>query len=395
MSTSELSMEPATDPPRSEVSEQSMRPVSGWRRAWRGLLAGVTWLGGLVVLVAGLAGLAAFPLLNLCALGYLVEAGGRVATTGRWRSGFIGIRPAARLGGMVAGLWLVLLPVRLAVDLAQDAELIAPGSATADGWRAGAMLLGGVVTFHVVWAVLRGGRFRHFLWPAPRAFVRWARGTDKLAAVSELAGTLAGGLQLPRYFWLGTRALLGTAAWLALPVLALFGAAQLPAGAGAGVLSLIGAASLMMVAVQLPFLQTRFARTKRWRAMFEIRAVRAAYGRAPLAFALALTLTLGTAIPLYLLKIELPPRELVWLPGVLFIVSGWPARLAAGWALHRAGKRERPCHRLLRWSARAGLVTIAMAYVLAVYFNQYLSWNGSYSLLEQHAFTVPTPGGRW
>ena len=31
-------------------------------------------------------------------------------------------------------------------------------------------------------------------------------------------------------------------------------------------------------------------------------------------------------------------------------------------------------------------------YVVFVYLTQYLSWNGSRGLLEQHAFLVPTPG---
>jgi hypothetical protein len=34
---------------------------------------------------------------------------------------------------------------------------------------------------------------------------------------------------------------------------------------------------------------------------------------------------------------------------------------------------------------------MALAYVIVVYAAPYLSWNGVWSLLEQHAFLVPAP----
>src|SRR5262245_30045395 len=80
---------------------------------FRGIGRGVEWFFGLVAFVAGLAVLAALPVLQFLSLGYLLEAGGRVAGTGRFRYGFIGIRTAARVGGIVLGCWLFLLPVRL------------------------------------------------------------------------------------------------------------------------------------------------------------------------------------------------------------------------------------------------------------------------------------------
>ena len=38
-----------------------------------------------------------------------------------------------------------------------------------------------------------------------------------------------------------------------------------------------------------------------------------------------------------------------------------------------------------------GIFVVALAYVLVVYAAPFLSWNGAWSLLEQHAFLVPAP----
>ena len=109
------------------------------------------------------------------------------------------------------------------------------------------------------------------------------------------------------------------------------------------------------------------------------------------AFWLAMLITLLFALPLYLLKIELPPREIAWLPSLLFVVFIFPARLLTGWAVSRALRHEQPRHWFFRWTSRFALVPVVLFYVLFVYLTQYLSWNGSASLLEQHAFMVPAP----
>ena len=54
-------------------------------------------------------------------------------------------------------------------------------------------------------------------------------------------------------------------------------------------------------------------------------------------------------------------------------------------------RHEQPRHWFPRWVARLGIVPVALAYTLFVYFTPYLSWNGAWSLLEQHAFLVPAP----
>ena len=110
-----------------------------------------------------------------------------------------------------------------------------------------------------------------------------------------------------------------------------------------------------------------------------------------MAFLVALLFTLVLALPLYLLKIEIVPREAAWLPSLLFVVSIFPARLLTGWAMARSSDRRAPRPWLWRWASRLAMVPLVLFYVLLVYFTQYLSWYGVWSLYEQHAFLVPAP----
>ena len=59
--------------------------------------------------------------------------------------------------------------------------------------------------------------------------------------------------------------------------------------------------------------------------------------------------------------------------------------------LARARKREQPRFFLFRWTARLGTLPVVVIYVFFAYFTQYLSWYGSFSLFEQHAFLTPVP----
>jgi hypothetical protein len=157
------------------------------------------------------------------------------------------------------------------------------------------------------------------------------------------------------------------------------------------IVGLLGGLLLATVLLYLPFLQTRFAVENRFRAMFELSSIRRLFRRAPIAFWLALLVTLLFALPLYLLKIELTPREVAWLPSLVFVVFIFPARLLTGWAVARALRRETPRHFLFRRGARLAAIPVVAIYTLIVYATQFLSWYGVYSLYEQHAFLVPVP----
>jgi hypothetical protein len=355
-----------------------------------GIASLLEWLFGAAVLMVGLAVLAALPVVQFLSLGYLLEAGGRVARSGRFRDGFIGVRLAARLGGAVVGTWLLLLPVRLVSDLAGAAQVIDPGGPVARGWRFGLLVLIGLTALHVAATCARGGRLRYFAWPFNVFWLlrRLLRGGYYREARDAVWDTVMA-LRLPYYFWLGFRGFVAALAWLLVPVTLLaLGRVRVPV---APLIGLLGAVLLAVVLLYLPFLQMRLAMLNRFSAGFDFRAARADFRKAPWAFLLAFVVTLVSALPLYLLKIEFVPREAAWLPGLLFIGFIFPARLLTGWAVSRAGRREQPRHWVFRWTARLPLLPVAGFYVLIVYFTQFTSWTGVWSLYEQHAFLVPVP----
>jgi hypothetical protein len=345
------------------------------------------WCFGVLTLIVGLSILAATPVLQFLSLGYLLEASGRIARTGRLRDGFIGVRLAARAGSIVLGTWLMLLPLRLIATLAHSARIIDPEGEVARRWNSALLILTVLMGIHIVVAISRGGRLRYFLWPFTNPFWllrRLWRG-GYYAEARDAVWDFVSALRLPYYFWLGVRGFAGAMAWLLLPVTLLALGTNLP------ILALPGSLLLGLVLLYVPFLQAHFAAENRFRACFELRAVRAQFKRAPWAFALAFFVILLFAVPLYLLKIEMVPREAAWLPSLVFICFMFPARLLTGWALGRARHRNRPRPWFFRWTGRLSMLPVAMFYVLIVFLSQYISWHGVWSLYEQHAFLLPVP----
>jgi len=197
--------------------------------------------------------------------------------------------------------------------------------------------------------------------------------------------TFTVGMRLPHYFRIGLCGFVGTLIWLVVP------ASLIAAGRKAPPLGLLGALAMGVVALSLPFLQANFAAEGRFRAIFAVKAVRERFRRAPWAFAAALTVTLASAVPLYLLKIEMIPREAAWLPSLVFVAFLFPARIVAGWAYARSSRREARRHWLFRGMGRLWMLPITAAYVGVVFLAQYTSWGGLWSLYEQHAFLLPVP----
>lgn len=381
---------------------------------WHAIGSFVEWIFGAVTLTIGLSVLAAIPLVQFLTLGYLLEASGRIARTGRFANGFIGVRTAARAGGLVLGAWLVLLPLRLISSMAADAQLIDPDGPVAGGWRIALTLLTIVGALHIVAACSRGGRLRYFFWPFNFIWLarRLLRG-GYYAQARDAVWDFVVSLRLPYYFWLGVRGFAGALVWLAVPI------SLLALGSHAGPLlgsvrmeihdpraaaflgdfvsafgffiGLMGGILLALVLLYLPFLQVRFAAENRFRAYFELGAVRRHFRRAPWLFAFALLLTLLFALPLYLFKIEIVPREAAWLPGLVFLVFIFPARLLTGWAYGWAEYRTAPRHWFFRWTGRLSMLPVVLIYVLIVFFTQYAVWGGVWSLYEQHAFLLPVP----
>ena len=365
-------------------------PIGSHPTIYRRISGGFEWLFGAGCLILILAVLATAPLLQFLSLGYLLAVAAGVARTGRLRDGLMGVRQAARIGSLVVGTWLWLLPLRLLASLLQDAKLIDPHSSITAGLRISLALLTGLVLSHIVWAWFRGGRFRHFLWPAPFQLIRQLRTGGMMSTARDAVWRFVVSLRAPYFFWLGFRGFVGAFLWLVIPITMLAFASRIGNGLGV-MIGLLGGLSLATVLLYLPFLQTQFAVENNFRAMFDVATVRRLFRQAPIAFWFAITITLLFAVPLYLLKIELTPREVAWLPSLVFVVFIFPARLLTGWAMGRAFRHGQRRHFIFRWSSRLAAIPVVSFYTLIVYATQYLSWYGAFSLYEQHAFLVPVP----
>lgn len=377
------------DLPESTAAVRGLRPgrFGRLRALAERVGSAAEWAFGLVSLVLGLAILAALPVLQFLSLGYFLESSARVAREGRLRDGILGVRKAARVGGLIAGAWLATLPLALVASLARSADLIDPAGPVARGWRVAQVVLTFITILHVGLACARGGRLRYFLWPFghPSWLARRLRDGGAYAEMRDGLWEFVAGLRLPYYLRLGFVGFVGTLAWLVPPALLIADGGKYPA------LGVLGALLLATVVPFLPFVQVRYALEGRPSALFAPRAVRDRFKRAPWAFAFALLVLLIAAIPLYLLKVEIIPRDATWLESLVFVAFLAPARLLVGWAFARAGRRPRPRHWLFRALGRLAILPAALLYVLVVFLAQYTSWGGVRSLYEQHAFLLPVP----
>ncbi len=359
------------------------------RRCGRALAWAGNGLLGLVALIVGLAFASSVPLVQFISLGYLVEVSGRaLRERDAWRGG-IGLQQSARLGKVAALIGLWSLPIMLLQEFAFSAMLIEPDGPSARRWRAALIVCTVVIALHVVSALLRGGGVWQFIWPAPLQSLRlaWRFVVDRRVyqQARQAVWDTVTGLRLGYFFWLGLWSFVGALLWLVVPV------TLLAAGRRAPLLAVIGGLLLTIVVMYVPFLQARLGASGRLGEVFALRGVRRDFCRAPLAYAVALLLTLALSLPLYLLKIEWVPREAAWLPGLLFVAFALPARWAVGWACARAARRESPRHFVVRSLARVLMLATSAAYALIVYFTQFTSWYGIGSLYEQHAFLLPVP----
>jgi hypothetical protein len=376
--------EEASPPVAPAASERTRRWL---RRLGDAVGSASEWIFGALALYLGLALLAATPVAQFLSLGYLLEAEGRVARSGRLRDALVGVRRAARAGSMILGAWLWLLPVRLAASMASSAELIDPGGPLARRWRIGLIIVIVLTVVHIATACVRGGRIRDFLWPPGNLLwlVRRLRRGGVYSEARDAVWEFVTALRLPAYFRIGLLGFAGTLAWLLLPATLMVLGRRVP------ILYLVGGLLLAGVSMALPFLQAHFAAQGRFRALFEYSAVRQRFRRAPWAFAATLLITAVFAVPLYILKIEMIPRETVWLPSLFFLAFIYPARVLTGWAYSRAARRDAPRHWIFRGMGKLVMLPTVVFYALVVFLSQYAAWNGLGSLYEQHAFLLPIP----
>lgn len=349
-------------------------------------------LFGLASLVLLLAVIAAIPIVNFLALGYLLEAQGRVARTGKLTYALPLLPLAPRLGGIAFGTWFWLLLVRMVADAASDAATIAPGSPAARGWNAFLTLFSTAVAAHLILALARGGSFWCYFRPIKNVIWLWRqwRSGGYLQNAATAVRDFVRALRLPHHFKLGAIGFIGTFAWLFLPTV-LFGFLRDVDKPGQVLVTLFGAVVLLPILAWAPFLQAHYATEQRWRAFLELRTVRKLGTRAPLCWFLTTVLLYALALPLYLFKIAAPPQDAMWFVTLIFVTTIYPAKVLIGWAYAKARQREARAWWFWRWPCRLLLVPLLGIYMFLLFFTPAIGAAGRRVLFEHHALLLPTP----
>ena len=293
-------------------------------------------------LVVLLAVLTAIPLFQLIAFGYLLHVAGGLARGAKLSRSLPHLHQAGQIGLAAAAVFVAALPTQLLAHWESVAYLVNPGSGQATAMRALAITCAMLATGYLLWAWVRGGRLRHYLWPQPKRFFREGWRLSTWSSAPDRLWDFTASLELPKFFWLGIRGAAGTLVWL-IPAMIIIAAFR---NGETGLAGLVGFVSLVFLGfgmLYLPMLQAHFAAENRLSALFEVRTIRRDFRRAPWAWLLAMIISLViTPIPLYLLKIEATPREVMWLPCLVFVAFILPARIATGLALRRARRRPNP-----------------------------------------------------
>jgi hypothetical protein len=332
------------------------------------------------------------PVVQLASLGYMLEAGKRIAKHGNLLYGLPGLKKAGRIGTFLLGALLTFLPVWLVRDFAITGQLIDPSNNAIQVLEIVSWLMFSGWVAHLLWSIARGGRWWHYLWPQPLRILReawrpsfWNRSMDELWQEANQ-------WQLFGLWWLGFRAFIGGLCWLAIPAtLMAIGLRGEDPSPIQGLLGLIGAFSMMLLTMYLPFLQMNMAIENRFGALFALRKVRRQYSSAPWTFLIANFLTLALAIPLYFLRIEATPEEYVWLLCLFFVLFSLPGRWLTGFAIYRSertGKKHRWYSRFPAYLAQWAYVPIYLGFL---YLSLLVVWDGVASVFFQHAFLIPLP----
>lgn len=362
-----------------------------WLKRLRRALSSIFSFGSLVVLLALLT---AIPVVQLIAFGYLLDVSGRLKNGCKLRDSLPKMHQSGIVGLAALAIFIAAIPSQLLTHWESVAHIIDADSRQAVLLRGAAIASSVLATLYLLWAWIRGGSLKCYLWPQPKRFFSegWRWSTWKNAPDQLWNFTTA--FELPRYFWLGLRGAVGTLIWLAPTIVIILAFREGESGL-AGLIGFLAILCLAFSLFYLPLLQAHFAAENRLSAIFERKKVRQLFSAAPWATFLAMVFALFiTPIPLYLLKIEATPREVVWLPCLLFIAFILPARIAIGLAMRRAERKTvRPTFvgKASRFLARIGIGSVVAIYVLFVYVSQYTSWDGLLTWVQQHAILIPVP----
>lgn len=407
--------------------------------------ATIRFVFGVASMIGILAVLAAIPIVNLLTYGYLLEVSGRVARTSKFRSGFIGLSSASKIGQIALGTVVCMLPAYLISANWYSAELIASGSDLANQQRNILWVVTILSVLHVGAAWFCGGELKHFFWPliAPFSlglwFVRWILGQPTFRLIigkitnpiapnligdvtnikplkewflpavicrALLNGTLLKSaregiweffsiLRLHYYFWLGLRGLAGALLWLAIPS-TIFLLANLIFGSEIedGVAILLILPGMLVSGLFFVFLlavQANFARTNSFKAFVDIKTAFKVLRTTPVLYLLTTLLTFALVIPLFALNIEPIDPQLLWVTCIVFVVLIWPGKMLLGKSLARGLQKPRVSHFMISYPAILLMVGIAGFYSLLLYFTQFIAASGPLSFIENPVFTIPAP----
>lgn len=395
---------------------------------------------GIVSIVILLAITASIPILQFISFGYLIEVSGRLARQRTFRDAMIGLSKASQLGSVIVGCWLTCLPVRFLSNIWEEAYLIDPNSSQTLTAKYSLFLLITLSVCHILIALICGSRLRYFFWPliAPISLSIWiARRLTGIKAfqfvIKYTLGLLAPtiekdisnakpisdwfpplillsrlrteniylttrdqtlnffvSLNLKYYMVLGLKGFVGSFVWLLIPTLLLVAVSYEESGLSI-LFGILGVLFAIPIFGTLLFLQTHFSVDGKLTRFIEVKQVWSNFGHAPIAHLFALTVSLVLALPLFLLKIETIPTELLWTLSLVFIIFSWPARLALGWA-YRRGKTASGLRRWwIRYPMLLACAPVAFAFAIILTLTRYVSWNGALSLFENHVFLLPAP----
>jgi hypothetical protein len=347
-------------------------------------------LHGVATVFIVLAVVAIIPVLNFAALGYLLAVQGGLARGQRLVDALPGLRFAPGFARAVVLSWLWLVPLRVLSGFAEDAVWIAPQA------RAAAVLevlrVGGAVFvgLHLASALLRGGTFGAFVrpWKSLAWLVRFAVGKEGPAPVAQAVSAALAEIRPLALALNGAKAGVVALVWLALPVGLMWLSRVGPARPGVG---LLGALLLVPVLALLPFSQARFAATGYLSALFDWRAARAVWRRAPLSALLSHLLLAALTTPLYLLTVVIAPRDALWPAALVFIAALFPARAAVALALRRSDRQRSDAPRWLRFGVAPLALVLMLAWAGLLLLTPAIDHRGAMGLWSPPAFVLPAP----
>ncbi len=365
------------------------------RTRLRRIGTGISWLisgiFGVVSLIVVLAILAAIPIVNLLALGYLLQAEGEVARSGKLRHAFPMLNQARIIGGCLLGIFLCLLPLRYLGDFTSDAMLIDPDSGMTRFLRISTTLAAAGIFLHLLGALAAGGKLIRFFRPIKniRTLIAEFRSQSFFKERSLAVTQFFHSLQLRKTFLLGFWGALGILMWTLIPT-GLYAVADAPQGPQI-LITLVGGVMLALVCSWVPILQAGYACEEQFTLYTQLQRGRQLFRRTPLLWTLSLLIGYAMTIVLYLFKIVAPPQDALWLLTTVFIAIIYPARIFIGWVYSRASRKMNEPWRIWRWFWSLVSFAICGFYVFMLFFTRNIGANGKLVLFEQPLLLIPSP----